>query len=345
MLKLYLLSGYNSKKVNALTSTINHKGDVIMKEIGGYIELDVSRGQEYHNQAVALNSGRHCLEYLIKAKNIKKLYIPYFLCASVKNLCDKVSCEYDFYKINQDLRPVFDGMLTGGEYLYIVNYYGQLMDDDIKEYKKQYGNIIVDNAQAFFEKPLQNVDTLYTCRKFFGVSDGGYLYTDTSLDEEIPIDVSYDRVHYILGRYEEGAAKFYKESSDNNRFFATEKLRYMSKLTHNLLCNIDYAFVEETRRKNFEYLHNELKTINRLNIFVPNGAFMYPLYVENGKELKKHLIDNKIFVPTLWGDVFDMASEGSLEWDFAENIVPIPVDQRYTTEDMQYILHKIKEAL
>lgn len=252
MLKLYLLSGYNSKKVNALTSTINHKGDVIMKEIGGYIELDVSRGQEYHNQAVALNSGRHCLEYLIKAKNIKKLYIPYFLCASVKNLCDKVSCEYDFYKINQDLRPVFDGMLTGGEYLYIVNYYGQLMDDDIKEYKKQYGNIIVDNAQAFFEKPLQNVDTLYTCRKFFGVSDGGYLYTDTSLDEEIPIDVSYDRVHYILGRYEEGAAKFYKESSDNNRFFATEKLRYMSKLTHNLLCNIDYAFVEETRRKNFE---------------------------------------------------------------------------------------------
>lgn len=316
-----------------------------MKEIGGYIELDAARGQEYHNEAVALNSGRHCLEYLIKAKNIKKLYIPYFLCASVKNLCDKVNCDCDFYKINSQLRPIFDDVLSCDEYLYIVNYYGQLTDAEIIEYKKRYGNIIVDNAQAFFRKPIDGIDTLYTCRKFFGVSDGGYLYTDTLLDEEISVDVSYERVHYVIGRYEEGAAKFYKESVDNNKFFANEKLRYMSKLTHNLLRNIDYGFVEETRRRNFEYLHNELKTINKLNLFVTNGAFMYPLYVENGKEIKKHLIANKIFVPTLWGDVFDMVKNGSLEWELAENIVPIPIDQRYGIEDMRYIVEEVMRCI
>ena len=29
---------------------------------------------------------------------------------------------------------------------------------------------------SLFEKPLKNIDTIYSPRKFFGVSDGGYLY-------------------------------------------------------------------------------------------------------------------------------------------------------------------------
>ena len=68
---------------------------------------------------------------------------------------------------------------------------------------------------------------------------------------------------------------------------------------------------------------------------------MYPLYVENGRELKKKLIENKIFVPTLWGDVFDVASPNSVAWDYAENIVPLPCDQRYGIEEMDYIVNII----
>ena len=36
-----------------------------MKEIGGYIELDTYTGREYHEGALALNSGRNALIYLI----------------------------------------------------------------------------------------------------------------------------------------------------------------------------------------------------------------------------------------------------------------------------------------
>lgn len=49
-----------------------------MKEIGGYIELDEVTGEEYYKKAIALNSGRHCLEYLIKSRKISKLYLPDF---------------------------------------------------------------------------------------------------------------------------------------------------------------------------------------------------------------------------------------------------------------------------
>ena len=49
-----------------------------------------------------------------------------------------------------------------------------------------------------------------------------------------------------------------------------------------------------------------------------------------------------IFIPTLWPAVLSLCSEDELEYDMANNILPIPVDQRYGTEDMQYIIDTIK---
>lgn len=316
-----------------------------LKEIGGYIELDRYFGKEYHNKAISLNSGRHALEYLIKAKKIKKLYIPFFLCASIRNLCCKFGCEYDFYEIDADFKPCFNRELNSNEYLYIVNYYGQLTNKLLKKYKSKYKNIIVDNAQDFFRLPVQGVDTLYTCRKFFGVCDGGYLYTDKYIDYDLEVDKSYERIKYVLGRYEEDAAAFYQKSVENNKFFATQELKQMSKLTRNMLRGLEYKKIAKKRTQNFEYLHKRLKNINKLKLIVPYGAFMYPLYVENGKELKKKLIENKIFVPTLWGDVFDVALKGSVSWDFTESIVPLPCDQRYGIEEMVYISNIIMQNI
>ena len=43
-------------------------------------------------------------------------------------------------------------------------------------------NLIIDNAQAFFAKPLLGIDTFYSPRKFVGVSDGGILATKKILE-------------------------------------------------------------------------------------------------------------------------------------------------------------------
>ena len=56
----------------------------MVKEIGGYFELENFRGPEYHDRALALNCGRNALAYLIEAKKIQQILIPYFLCSSVK---------------------------------------------------------------------------------------------------------------------------------------------------------------------------------------------------------------------------------------------------------------------
>lgn len=223
-----------------------------MKEYGGYIELECCHGKMLHEEAIALNCGRNALAYLCEAKRVKKLYLPYFLCSSVADLCKKIKVDYEFYHIDERFEPVFDRILSGDEWLYIVNFYGQLDNDCLNKWKQKYNHVIVDNAQSYFQMPAKNVDTIYTCRKYFGVSDGAFLYTNTKMMREIPQDESFERMHFLLGRFERSANEFYSEYIANNKLFAMESVKKMSRLTDNLLHGIDYEMVAKKRQKNFE---------------------------------------------------------------------------------------------
>lgn len=305
-----------------------------MKEIGGYIELDTYTGKMLHDDGIKLNCGRNALAYIIKAKNIKKINMPKFMCDSNDKVLSENGVEVAYYSIGRDFKPKindYDG------WLYVVNFYGQLSNVYIKSLGK---NIIVDNAQAYFEEPILGIDTLYTCRKFFGVPDGAILYTDKFIEIN-ERDESYTRMNFLLGRFEKSASLFYQEYVDNNHLFQNETIKTMSKLTENLLHGIDYQVIKKRRTQNFSYLDKKLASINKLKLNIPNGAFMYPLYLEKGFEIRKKLQKLKIFIPILWPAVFNICSEDELEYDMAKNILPIPVDQRYTIQDMEYIVNMI----
>ena len=307
-----------------------------MKEIGGYLELDTYKLPMLHDKAIALNCGRNALAYLLRARRIKKLWIPKFICDSVTGVCEREGVPYSLYGIGMDFRPSEVITLGNGEWLYFVNYYSQFDNDQIAEYVQKYHRVIVDNAQSYFQPPLPHVDTLYTCRKYFGVADGAFLYTEAILNEDLPIDESFERMRFLLGRYERTASDFYSENVANNKLFASEPIKWMSKLTDNLLHGIDYGFVEQKRRENFACLSKQLDSINQLKP-VP-GTFMYPLMIENGATFRKKLQAMKIYIPILWPSVYKMAEQGSVEVQMTENILPLPIDQRYRIEEMNSIV-------
>lgn len=314
-----------------------------MKEIGGYFGLDMFAGQEYYSNAIKLNNARNALLYLLKARNIKKLYIPWFLCDSVSNLCDRYGYAYEYYHIDRDFMPVFDKKLCADEYLYIVNFYGQLSNDVARQLSVQHQNIIFDNVHAFYQKPLEGIDTVYSCRKFFGVPDGGYLATNAVLNEKLPLDISADRMKHILGRFEGKASDFYGDFKANDRSFAELELREMSNLTQNLLRAIDYETVRRKRNENYAQLDSVLKAINGIKPNIPDGPYAYPFYCVNGMDIKNRLAKKGIFIATLWPNVLNSGAE--LEIDFAKNILPIPCDQRYGEEDMRYLLDCLLQEL
>lgn len=315
-----------------------------MKEIGGYIQFEKNYGSIYHEGAVALNCGRNALAYLIKAKQIKKIVLPYFLCHSVRNLCTKHDVAVRFYHINESLVP--DNVhLEPDEWLYVVNYYGQLSQETILLLNRHFKRVILDNAQDYFRMPIEKMDTIYSCRKFFGVSDGAFLYTDLLLKEQIPQDESFERMGFLLGRFERSASEFYQDYVHNNDSFDDAEMLKMSKLTANILRGIDFHRVKALRTANFSYLHERLYSVNQLSLIHTEGAFAYPLWLKNGAMIRRELISRKVFVPLLWPNVLEDVSSSALEYDFADNIIPIPCDQRYGKEEMKYICDLVLNLL
>jgi hypothetical protein len=314
---------------------------VKMKEIGGYFGLESYASNEYHKNLIPLNSGRNAIIYLFRTKNIKKLYIPYYLCNEIADILLKYNYNYEYYKIDKEFTPIFDKKLSCGEYLYIVNYYGQINNDKINWFKQLYNNIIIDNTHAFFQNPIEGIDTIYNCRKFFGVPDGAYLSTDIKLNEKLNEDISKDRMTHILGRYEGTAFEYYSDYKNNDDSLRTEPLKLMSKLTHNLLGAIDYQKVRKIRNNNYTSLDDMLGLHNGIKIVAPDGAFAYPFYMENGKDARIELAKLKIYVPTLWPNVLNETEVDSIEYTYVTNILPIPCDQRYDIEDMKYLAKNI----
>ena len=313
-----------------------------MREIGGYFQLDQLIDKPYHENLVELNTGRNSLLYLVEAKKISKVYLPYFLCNSMSDMLGKYGINFEYYHIGKDFLPVFEEKLKEDEYLYIVNYYGQITNDEIRKFKEEYKNIILDNTQSFFQKPVLNIDTIYSCRKYFGVPDGAYLSTDVALDEILEEDQSSSRMKHILGRFEGQASDYYNEFNKNDDAFKELPIKRMSKLTRNILGAIDYQKVIDTRNRNFKYLHDCLGNSNVLDIRVPDGPFSYPYYVKNGIVVRKALAEKKIYIPTLWPNVLRDNKESTTEYDYAANILPIPCDQRYDIKDMKRIIKELK---
>ena len=186
-------------------------GYKIGEAIGGYFSLELPYKEEYHKGAIRLNTGRNCLEYILRSRNYKKVHIPYYTCDAILEPFKKLGTDYSFYHIDQNLELTEDILLEVDEGLLYTNYFG-LKQSYVMKLSTKYGQqLIVDNTQAFFATHIEGIDTFYTCRKFFGVADGGYLYTDAGIGI-YTVDVSAKRMLFVLGRYDENASTYYQEA-------------------------------------------------------------------------------------------------------------------------------------
>jgi hypothetical protein len=312
---------------------------IIMKPIGGYFELELNPGQEYHRAGIRLNLGRTAFEYILRARKAQKVFLPFYNCKVMLEPIKKLGLEFEFYEIDENLESLIDcRKLKKDEYFLYTNYFG-LKDRYIKKLTKIGLNVIIDNAQAFYSRPVKGIDTFYSPRKFFGVPDGAYLYTDARLAGRLEQDSSTGRFGHLIGRMECGAEAAYRFFKDNEQLLTAQPLMLMSNITQRLLQNIDYKKVAQTRRENYLCLHQHLHKTNRLKLNLNNEAvpMVYP-YLTDKPGLREKLIINKVFVAQYWSNVLQWSNKESIEAHFAERLVFLPIDQRYSSADMLAIL-------
>ncbi|MGL4875263.1 MAG: hypothetical protein ACRC30_11505 [Clostridium sp.] len=324
-----------------------------MLEIGGFFELELKKATEYHNTKYKLNNGRNAVKFILEKKKYKKIYMPVYTCDSVYNCIKNLSIEIEEYNIDEEFLPKIDySKIKENECILYVNYFGICGNQISKVYKKckkeSKSDLIVDNTQGFFEKPKNETHTIYSARKFFGVPDGSYLHTEESLDynnlEKCKWGV--DSL-YLLDRIEQGASLAYPNFREAAKKHSLLGIQKMSDISQRILESIDYKEVLQRRNENFKYLHEELKSLNKLDIDIEkiNGAMVYPFYHEQGEKIRKELIAKKIYIAKYWEDVLIKKNASEREKSLAKNIVAIPIDQRYGIQEMKYIINEFNNIL
>ena len=308
--------------------------------IGGYFELELpDYGGFLHDDGVLLNSGRNALEFVLRSlPGVRHLWIPYYSCEVIQEPIKKLELAFSLYRIDTRLEILDSIDLKDGDYLLYTNYFG-IKDRYVQQLAARFGNrLIVDNAQAWYADPVPGVSTIYSPRKFVGIPDGGIAYCSSGIDiEEFEKDHSYDRCSHLLKRIDLGPSAGYRDFRENSEALINQPIQRMSQLTERMLRAIDFEAIKQKRRKNFLCLDERLKKDNLLS-FLDLSSFgspmIYPFLTKNNS-LKERLIKNNVFVATYWPSVLKWDIPSAWEYRLAQDLVCLPVDQRYGSLEME----------
>lgn len=318
------------------------------REIGGYIQLGSYRGSPIHQGAESLDCGRNCVAYLAELRSIKALWLPDWLCISVNGVCEREGIAAYTYAIGEDMLPLYDFKVGTDEWLYLVDYYGQLRAKDVDEaLHRSEGRLIIDETHGLYRHAWEGADTLWTCRKWLGVPDGAYVVTKDGLrlSRELPRAESRGRMSHILGRTERPSSEFLDAHREADASFVLEPVSRMSVIAESLLAATDHEAVKIKRSENWAVLQAGLGDMNLLALRTPEVPFMYPMLVQSSEGLRAKLAQRGVFVPILWPNVLADERSGPTAKRYARDVLPLPIDQRYGTDDMEYVIEAVKQCL
>lgn len=325
----------------------------MISEWGGYLPLELIKKNEYfiddpNLSILRLNSGRAAIVAALKNEIVENVYLPYFDCQVVETMLRKHGYNVLKYRLNADMQP--DGVQLGSnDWLIYIDYFG--LDNYIQKNSivNQYRKVIFDNTQAFYANPIigKYVYNVYSCRKFFGVSDGSYLVSsrEKSFLDCYEQDYSSERCKFLFKSIEYGTNGAYEDSleSEDNIGYQIKK---MSKLTQRIMQSIDYDEIAEVRRKNFDVLKKRFEGINEMNVTInkENVPLTYPLLITKD-EVRKKLIEKRVYVPQWWKYLIDMLESDCIEVVLSKYLLPLPIDQRYNIKDMERLADIVEENI
>lgn len=319
------------------------------KEYGGFLPLELNPGKEwfaaYQSCMMRFNTVKASLFYALKGMGVSKIYMPYYYCPTTIEAVKRSNIRVLFYHIDRELQP--EGILDNADTaVLLVNYFG-IMDKKVEALADTFrqSKVIIDNAQAFYCPPVmrKNVVNLYSAKKFFGIPDGSYVIGSGVTHEEQEETYAEEYAQYLLTTYEKGTNAAYASKKRVDEMLAAN-FGPMTKLSLGLLQNVDYERVYKRRCDNYSLFAKAFAGRNHLQIPKTCAAYHYPLLPgESGLQVKQKLIQDRIYVPTLW-EGEDLLKEGNtFERDMSRNAVFLPMDQRYGEDDIAYIIAKVKE--
>lgn len=310
--------------------------------VGGYFELELPPvGEAFYPESFQYQSARAAfLDLLRQSPNIKRVFMPYYICDAMLAPVKAAGKELCFYCLDEKLAVHPQVILGAGDLLLYVNYFG-ICTKQCEELLQRFDpkQVVFDCSQAFYAPPKSCYATFYSPRKFFGIPDGGLLVTTSPISPpKFQDTASKDRMWHLIKRLGGTAEDGYQDFKTAEDSLDDMEPRGMSTITQRLLQAVNVEDVRVARNKNFAYLRNFLDKTNALDIPPDiDGPHCYPYFSRNPVK-KDNLIKHRVFIATYWPDVLARAENDSLEARLVNHCLPIPCDQRYNEETLSRVL-------
>lgn len=321
----------------------------MMKEMGGYLPLELYRGKEYYqfekDKMLRVNCGRAAIHAALMQFRPQRVILPYFICPTVKLLVKKAGIPFSEYSIGEDFFPK-NIRCNEDDCVVLVNYFGLVNRKELALKLARKTRVLLDNTQAFYAEPIfhPNILNVYSCRKFFGVSDGGYLIGEHLQQSDLQPSTSWEDSLFLTKSLELGTNEAYNLKKECEERLGSTYTQ-MSTLTRAIMDGIDYSYVAKRRRENFETLNRLMLRFNTLQWDLGSSSvpYMYPFMIR--REMREKLLLNKIYIPVLWKESMCSRSSYLIERNFSKWIYHLPIDQRYSIEDMKYLADIVERQL
>lgn len=319
-----------------------------MRGIGGYFELEPSHCSPalHVDCPLVLKSARACLAVLADRERPGRVWAPHYICEVALDPIRDRGIDIRRYRIDAELEVAdVPAPLGDDERLLYVNYFGLKSAYAATLAREHRHRLWLDNVQAFFDVGgSPDASRFNSARKFFGVADGAFLSLADGVDGptteelELPANVEYVTEHLtarLAGDIDRGRRWF----AENERL-AGRGTMSISDMSRAQLDRIDYVRAARTRRHNYRWLHERLSFTNRLApsiLELHDGTvpFCYP-YLPTEPMSHATLWDEGIYAPRLWPD---SGPADGWEAELVQNLLPLPVDQRYGVGDMDRIVN------
>ena len=123
---------------------------------GGFIKKNLFFINKKYKPKNLLLNGRSSLALILKNLKPSKIYLPFYICDTVINTLVSMNINYNFYPINNSLKPKkIIKLKNKEEYILIVPYFGLLKFNDHRNHKHIYDL----TGSFFYPKKVATIET------------------------------------------------------------------------------------------------------------------------------------------------------------------------------------------
>jgi hypothetical protein len=311
-----------------------------------------------------------------------KLLLPDYLCSrALMPPVFKRNISYSFYPVNRDLTidlTTLENMIQDDvSAALFINYFGFTSHDSLGwALRKKYPKLVLllDNVQALYELQRDPTDehwahgSYFGFRKFLPLPDGAVLFSSLDLDKlttncnKAPDVSSYIaaatlRHHFVWDQIdpkieesvESTYLRLFKKADDDIPEQPTE-ISLMSRTLFHRFPLHDFA---KKRRENYQYLTRALSEHTGCQLFKEKlldteVPLTFPVIILDQERdvVRKQMSEFGIHCPVHWPIEFDLRNDfGEGACFLTDNILGLPIDQRYGRKEMDRVLEAFLKAL